>query len=205
MNGTPPHSDPVRVQQTFLPVASERTFLPQTRRARLASLMWTLTWMLLARWTPGWLNVWRVMLLRCFGAGVGASVYIAPSVRVRFPWNLSIGHKTIIHFCVIIDCMGPVKIGTGVRLSQYSHICAGTHEYQDFRMTIHPCSVTIGDDVWVAADAFVGPDVVIGQRTIVGARASVFKDLPPNVIAVGDNAQPIKMRDHWDTRLLQHS
>jgi putative colanic acid biosynthesis acetyltransferase WcaF len=55
--------------------------------------------------------------------------------------------------------------------------------------------IKIGDDVWIAADAFVGPGVTIGDRTILGARASAFHDLPPDVVAVGSPAKPVKKRD----------
>ena len=47
---------------------------------------------------------------------------------------------------------------------------------------------------WIAADVFVGPGVSVGDRTIVGARSSVFKSLPPDIIAVGSPARPIGPR-----------
>lgn len=193
MTGAPPV--PAGPPRTFPPGPSKRTFLPQTRARRIESLFWTMTWTLLARWTPPFLSGWRCLLLRCFGATVGRYVFIHASVRIRFPWNLTIGRDCVIHHEVIIDCMGPVTIGQGVRLSQYSHLCAGTHEYRDVHMEIQPGAITIGDQVWVAADAFVGPSATIGERTIVGARASVVDNLPANVIAVGEPARPFRQRE----------
>jgi putative colanic acid biosynthesis acetyltransferase WcaF len=46
----------------------------------------------------------------------------------------------------------------------------------------------------VAADAFVGPGVTVGERSVVGARASVFKDVPPDVIVGGNPARVMKPR-----------
>ena len=87
-----------------------------------------------------------------------------PSVRIRFPWKLTVGFGTIIHHRVIIDCMGRVRIGSHVRISQYSHLCAGSHKYIDPHMSIRRGPITVGDQVWIAADAFVGPNVTIGDR-----------------------------------------
>ncbi|MNE30962.1 putative acetyltransferase [compost metagenome] len=46
------------------------------------------------------------------------------------------------------------------------------------------------------------PGVTIGRGTIIGANSVVTKDLPPNVIAVGSPAIPIKkynfINDKWE-------
>jgi putative colanic acid biosynthesis acetyltransferase WcaF len=87
-----------------------------------------------------------------------------------------------------------VSIGDRTRISQYSHICAGTHEYQRPDMRIEPRPITIGNDVWIAADAFVGPGVRIGDGAMLAARSSAFHDLPEGMICVGEPARPIKRR-----------
>ena len=108
---------------------------------------------------------------------------------------LTIGPNVRIFHRVVINCMGPVEIGSGAKLSQDTHLCAGTHAYQQTHMPIHPTPIKIGSDVWLAADVFIGPGVSIGDRAIIGARSSVFRDIPPNVIAYGDPAKPIRSRD----------
>ena len=55
--------------------------------------------------------------------------------------------------------------------------------------------ITLGDDVWIAADAFVGPGVGMGDRAIVGARASVFSNVPSDVIVGGNPAKFIKAHE----------
>lgn len=137
---------------------------------------------------------WRAWLLRRFGARLGRNVRIRRTVHIEMPWNLTIGDGTIVGDYAILYTLGPVTIGCHVTISQYAHICAGTHDASTraFRLVRSP--ITIGDDVWIAADAFVGPNVTIGPRTIVGARASAFSDLPPDVVAVGNPAKVIKAR-----------
>jgi lipopolysaccharide O-acetyltransferase len=52
--------------------------------------------------------------------------------------------------------------------------------------------IIIEDNVWLGEFVSVLPGVTIGKGTIVGANSVVSKSLPPNVIAVGSPAKPIK-------------
>jgi maltose O-acetyltransferase len=49
--------------------------------------------------------------------------------------------------------------------------------------------ISIGDNVWLGGGAIVCPGVRIGENTVVGAGAVVTKDLPANVLAVGNPAR----------------
>lgn len=55
--------------------------------------------------------------------------------------------------------------------------------------------VRIGDNVWLGDNVVVLPGVTIGAGTVVGANSVVSRSLPPEVIAVGAPARPIK---RWD-------
>ena len=52
--------------------------------------------------------------------------------------------------------------------------------------------VTIGNNVWLGAGAIVLPGVTIGDNTVVGAGAVVTKNLPANVVAVGNPARALR-------------
>jgi putative colanic acid biosynthesis acetyltransferase WcaF len=135
------------------------------------------------------------MLLRAFGAKIGRHVRIRRTVRVEIPWHLEIGEHSRVGDFAILYSLGSISLGRYVTVSQYAHLCAGTHETRTRAMRLVRPPIALGDDVWVAADAFVGPGVTIGARTILGARASAFTDLPADVIAVGNPARPIKARE----------
>ncbi len=172
----------------------QRVFLRQTVGERVLTILWAVVRFSCFRFSPPFANRWRVMLLNLFGASVHASARIAPSAQVDFPWNLIVEpHVTICHE-VIINCMGTVRIGEYSRISQYSHICAGTHDYQRRDMSIVRSPITIGKSVWIAADAFVGPDVTIGDGCMLAARSSAFGDLPANQICLGEPAVPHRQR-----------
>ena len=46
--------------------------------------------------------------------------------------------------------------------------------------------VYIGENVWIGANVVVLPGITIGKNTIIGAGSIVTRDIPENVIAVGN-------------------
>ena len=52
--------------------------------------------------------------------------------------------------------------------------------------------VHIGNNVWIGAGAIILPGITIGDNSIVGAGAVVTKDVPSNVVVVGNPAKIIK-------------
>ena len=53
-------------------------------------------------------------------------------------------------------------------------------------------AITIGDDVWIGANSTVCGGVTIGKGSVIGAGSVVTKDIPANVVAVGNPCRPIK-------------
>ena len=46
--------------------------------------------------------------------------------------------------------------------------------------------VTIGENVWIGAGVVIVPGVHIGRNSVIGAGSIVTKDIPENVVAVGN-------------------
>ena len=138
---------------------------------------------------------WRNLLLRAFGAKVGRGVRVRPTVRVEIPWNLELGDGVVVGDYAILYSLGTIRIGRLAVISQYAHLCAGTHDYTrpDFPLLTPP--IAVGEGAWVAADAFVGPGVTVGDGAVVAARATVVKDVPPRVVMGGNPARVIKERE----------
>jgi len=136
----------------------------------------------------------RNRILRLFGAKIGPGVFISRRARIEDPWNLEVGAGSEIQFGTTLDCMGAIRIGERVRISQHANLCAGTHQLLVDGLPIAPGPIEVGDDVWIAADAFVGPNARIGADAVVAARSSAFGVLPPGMVCVGEPARPIKPR-----------
>ena len=52
--------------------------------------------------------------------------------------------------------------------------------------------VTIGRGAWIGANATILPGVTIGAGAVIGAGSVVTHDVPPNTLAAGDPAHPIR-------------
>ncbi len=149
---------------------------------------------LLFRFSPRPCFGWRRLVLRCFGAKIGAHVNTYPTTRIYFPWKLTVGDWSAIGEDALIYNLGPVTLGTKVTVSQRAHLCAGTHDYTRPDLPLLKPPIVIKDQAWICADAFVGPNVVVGEGAVVGARAVVMKNVEPWVVVAGNPARKIKKR-----------
>lgn len=52
--------------------------------------------------------------------------------------------------------------------------------------------ITVGDNVWIGAGVQVMPGVRIGSNVVIGGGSVVVKDIPDNVVAVGNPCRPIR-------------
>ena len=52
--------------------------------------------------------------------------------------------------------------------------------------------VRIGNNVWIGGNSVIAPGVTIGDNVVVGAGSVVTKDVPDNVVVVGNPARILK-------------
>lgn len=161
---------------------------------RLGRVVWGIFYILTFRISPRPFHGWRRFLLRLFGADVEKGVHIYPGVKIWAPWNLEIREKAGIASGVNLYSQGKITIGKYAVVSQGSHICAGTHDYEAPGFPLITKPITIGDYAWVAADVFVHPGVSIGEGSVIGARSVVAKNIPEWKIAAGFPCEVIKDR-----------
>ena len=162
--------------------------------------IWVQCWWIvqasLFAWSPQFAYKWRSWLLRLFGAKVGTGVVIRPSVKVTYPWKLSIGDHAWVGDNVELYTLGEIEIGDDAVVSQNSYLCTGSHDYESETFDIYAKQIKICEQAWVASDVFIAPGITIGKGALVGARSSVFKDMPAGMICAGYPAEPIRERKH---------
>jgi len=170
--------------------------LPIGFRGRSAAIVqcWWLVQSTLFSCSPQFMFGWRRWLLRLFGAKIGKDVLLRPSVKVTYPWRLSIGDFAWIGDDVVLYSLGEIEIGANTVVSQRSYLCAAGHDYSKVDFPIFSKKISIGEQAWLATDVFVAPGVSIGNGTVVGARSSVFSDMPKQMICYGSPCKPIKYR-----------
>ena len=174
-------------------VTANRAARKWTRCELAARVLWALARPLF-RFSPRFLWGWRRALLSAFGAEIGKNAHIYPTVRITIPWNIAIGDEAAVGDYAILYALGPICIGARATISQYAHLCAGTHDWRDPAMPLIKTPLVIGEDAWVCANAFIGPGVTIGDGAIVGAAAVAMKDVGAKAIVGGNPAAQIGTR-----------
>jgi putative colanic acid biosynthesis acetyltransferase WcaF len=162
---------------------------------RCTRALWSLTWLLLAAWTPPPMRAWRRFLLRLFGADIAATSWVYGSVQIWLPANLRMGEYAVIGRGATVYNMSPIALGDYAVVSQGAHLCTGTHDIEDPNFQLQSRPITIGSRAWVAAEAFVGPGVSVSEGAVLGARACTFKDLDAWTVYIGNPAQPQRKRN----------
>ena len=167
---------------------------PWSFKGKLARAIWMTFGSKLFRFSFHNWYAYRRLILRAFGANIGKNVVIRPTAHIEIPWTLTIEDNASIGDHAIIYSLGKIHIGKRAIISQYAHLCAGTHDYTDHTFKLIRTPISIGEDCWVGTDAFIGPGVTIGTLSVLGARSSVYKNIPPGKVAVGNPAMVIKDR-----------
>ena len=82
-----------------------------------------------------------------------------------------------------------VMMGPNVVLATAGHpVCPELRRKQaQFNLPVH-----IGENVWLGAGVIVLPGVTIGENSVIGAGSVVTKDIPANVVAVGNPCRVLR-------------
>ena len=137
----------------------------------------------------------RTMLLKDLFGSTGEHVFIEPSFRCDYGYNIHVGEKFYANFdCIILDIC-QVRIGNHCFMGPGVHIYTASHP-------IHPAErntglefgklVVIGDNVWIGGRSVINPGVTIGNNVVIASGSIVTKDVPDNVIVGGNPAKIIK-------------
>src|SRR5688572_5295020 len=78
---------------------------------RLARAGWNLCWAVLFRPSPRPFHAWRSLLLRLWGAKLGARCHIYPRAVVWAPWNLVCGDEVGVGDGAILYNQAPITLG----------------------------------------------------------------------------------------------
>ncbi|KAL9550287.1 hypothetical protein PS6_005614 [Mucor atramentarius] len=121
--------------------------------------------------------------------------FINPVIKCDYGYNVFIGKNAEINYdCIFLD-IGKITIGDDVFMGPGVHIYAVNHPLDPtLRKTGVEIGkdVTIGNNVWIGGGAIICPGVTIGEGTTIGAGSVVTKDIPANVLAVGNPCKVIK-------------
>ena len=136
----------------------------------------------------------KVFILRIFGAKIGKSVVIKPSVNIKYPWKLSLANHVWIGENVWIDNLDNVVIGNNVCISQGAFLLCGNHNYKKDSFDLITNPIIVEDGVWIGAKSTVLPGVTAKSHSILSAGSVTSKDLEPYSIYRGNPAEKVSIR-----------
>ncbi|MCC9168221.1 WcaF family extracellular polysaccharide biosynthesis acetyltransferase [Pontibacter harenae] len=137
----------------------------------------------------------KVLLLRAFGAKVGAGVVIKPGVNVKYPWLLTIGNYVWIGENVWIDNLTSIVIQDNVVLSQGAMLLTGSHNYKKATFDLQIGEIMLQEGCWIGAQATVCPGVTCGSHSVLSVGSVATKDLEAYTIYQGNPAIPKRTRE----------
>lgn len=136
-----------------------------------------------------------MQILRELFGSAGEGMYIEPTFRCDYGYNIHIGNNFYSNYNLIILDIAPVYIGDNVMIAPNVGIYTAGHPvHPDARKSGYEygMSIRIGNDVWIGAHTVINPGVTIGDNTVIGAGSVVTKDIPANCIAAGNPCKVIR-------------
>lgn len=138
----------------------------------------------------------RQKLMKEMFAEIGENCYIEPPLHANWGGrNVHLGKFVYCNFNVTFVDDTHIYIGDYTMLAPNVVIATAAHpilpelrekQYQ-FNLPVH-----IGRNCWLGAGVIVLPGVTIGDNTVIGAGSVVTKDIPANVVAVGNPCRVLR-------------
>jgi putative colanic acid biosynthesis acetyltransferase WcaF len=161
---------------------------------RVKRLVWNMVRAVLYRPSPRPFHAWRAMLLRLFGAKLGANCHFYPGSKVWAPWNLICEDQVTAADGSEIYNPAPMRFGSHFILSQEGYLCGATHDYDDPAFPLMAYSMDFGAYAWVCARASVAPGVSMEEGAVLGLGSVATQRMEAWTIYAGAPAVRIKPR-----------
>jgi maltose O-acetyltransferase len=140
----------------------------------------------------------RRRLLHELLGSVGEGTELRPPLYVDYGSHITIGARCFANFGLVALDVAPITIGDDVQIAPNVQLLTPTHPVEPGPRRAKweaAKPIMIGDNVWLGGGAIVLAGVTIGENTVVGAGTVVVRDLPPNVVAVGNPARIVRQLD----------
>ena len=121
------------------------------------------------------------------------NAWIEPPFYFCYGRHIILGEGTYVNFnCNFVDD-GMINVGKNVLFGPAVTIATVGHPIRpDMREYMYTDPVTIRDNVWIGENVTICPGVTIGENSVIGAGSVVTKDIPANVVAVGNPCRVLR-------------
>lgn len=144
----------------------------------------------------------RSAMLKDMFAEIGEECYIEPPLHANWGGHhVHFGNRVYANFNLTLVDDTHIYVGDCTMFAPNVTVATAGHP-------IAPClrkygiqynaSVRIGKNCWIGAGALIMPGVTIGDNTVIGAGSVVTKDIPSNVVAVGNPCRVMREINEQD-------
>lgn len=129
-------------------------------------------------------------LLKKMLGSVGEGCYIEPPFYANWSGkNAFFGSHVYANFGLTLVDDAKITVGDYVMFGPNVTVATANHTVWPelrLRQMQYVKDITIGRNVWIGAGAVILPGVSIGENSVIGAGSVVTRDIPANVVAVGN-------------------
>ncbi len=139
-------------------------------------------------------------------AECGENNYIEPPLHANWGGHhVHLGDWVYANFNLTLVDDGHIYIGSHTMIGPNVTIATANHPIEPGlrgRGLQYNKDVHIGENVWIGAGVVVVPGVTIGDNSVIGAGSIVTKDIPANVVAVGNPCRVLRQIGEHDRELF---
>ena len=137
----------------------------------------------------------RNEILRQLLGSTKENFLIEPNFWCDYGFNIHIGENFYSNHNLVILDPAKVEFGDNVFLGPNCGFYTAGHplDYKTRNKGLEFAKpIKVGNNVWFGANVTVLPGVTIGDNTVIGAGSVVTKDIPSNVVAVGNPSKVLR-------------
>lgn len=146
----------------------------------------------------------KTALLKEMFAEIGEGCYIETPFYSNFGGrNVHFGKDIYANFNLTLVDDTHIYVGDNTMFGPGVTVATAGHPIQPElrrRGMQYNAPVHIGSNCWIGAGAIILPGVTIGDNTVIGAGSVVTKDIPANVVAVGNPCRVLRPVGERDDR-----
>ncbi len=139
---------------------------------------------------------------------IGENSYIEAPLRCDYGCNTYIGKEFYANYDLIILDIAKVEIGNNCMFGPRCMILSAAHPIdKDIRneKLEYGKHIKIGNNCWFGGGVIINPGVEIGDNVVIGSGSVVTKNIPSNVIAVGNPCKVLRKiteddKKYWESK-----
>lgn len=138
----------------------------------------------------------REIMLKDMFAEIGEGCYIEPPFHANFGGkHVHFGKYVYANFNLTLVDDTHIYVGDYTMFAPNVTLATAGHPIlPELRMQAYQYNapITIGKNCWIGTGAIILPGITIGDNVVIGAGSVVTKDIPSNVVAIGNPCRVIR-------------